>query len=86
MSADTGEIIVCLEDHSSNGTMWNGRRINNETVILSEGDVVEIAGQILRYRHFSPPGSIGSQSQTQDSKIVQEKVGNYLVLPALLGT
>lgn len=56
LTADTSEVIVCLEDTSTNGTMVNARRLSHQVVILMDGDVVEIAGQVFRYSHTSRPG------------------------------
>lgn len=38
---DTGEILVCLEDTSTNGTLYNQRRVSRATRILSDGDCIE---------------------------------------------
>jgi len=39
--ADTGEVLVCLEDLSANGTLYNDRKVSKATVILCEGDRIE---------------------------------------------
>lgn len=43
LQVDTGEVLVCLEDTSTNGTLFNQRKISRGTVILSDGDTIESA-------------------------------------------
>ncbi|GAA5844220.1 hypothetical protein JCM5353_007607, partial [Sporobolomyces roseus] len=56
--ADTGEVLICLEDLSANGTLYNDRKVSKATVILCEGDRIEIGGQVFRFYQTvstSPP-------------------------------
>lgn len=54
---------------------------------MVNGDQVEVAGQRFRYLHACERGREDTQSQamTQLGESGGEKVGNYLVLPPLLG-
>ena len=72
-------MVVCLEDQSTNGTMWNDRRIHRQVVLLIDGDRIEIGGQLFRYSHRSAHGQASSQS-TQDPIVEKQQVGHYLVL------
>lgn len=51
LTVDTGEVLVCLEDTSTNGTLYNQRRVSRATTILSDGDTIESAAL------FPEPGS-----------------------------
>lgn len=85
LTADGGEVVVCLEDQSTNGTMWNDRRIHRQVVLLLDGDRIEIGGQLFRYSHRSEHGQPSSQA-TQDPIVEKQQVGHYLVLAVTLGT
>jgi hypothetical protein len=41
LEADTGEVLVCLEDESTNGILHNDRKVRHTTVVLNDGDKVE---------------------------------------------
>ncbi|EPQ29135.1 uncharacterized protein PFL1_03423 [Pseudozyma flocculosa PF-1] len=41
---DSGEIFVSCEDKSTNGLVWNGSRIRNTSVLLSDGDQIQVPG------------------------------------------
>ena len=78
-------MVVCLEDQSTNGTMWNDRRIHRQVVLLIDGDRIEIGGQLFRYSHRSEHGQASSQA-TQNPSVEKQQVGHYLVLAVTLGT
>lgn len=78
---------MCLEDVSTNGTMWNDRRIARETVVLTDGDEVEVGGQTFVFRDSVLRNGIGIGASEATLKITKETVGEkYLVLNRALGT
>ncbi|KAK4334586.1 Meiosis-specific serine/threonine-protein kinase MEK1 [Rhodotorula toruloides] len=83
LEADTGEVVVCLEDESTNGTLHNDRKIRHTTVVLNDGDKVEIGGQVFRYHH---PAREAAARQDTASDSSPQRVGDYLVLPRTLGS
>ncbi|GEM08154.1 cell-cycle checkpoint protein [Rhodotorula toruloides] len=83
LEADTGEIVVCLEDESTNGTLHNDRKVRRATVVLNDGDKVEIGGQVFRYHHTSRETSARHATA---SGAAPQLVGDYLVLPRTLGS
>ncbi|GAA5870992.1 hypothetical protein JCM3774_003497 [Rhodotorula dairenensis] len=83
LRVDTGEVLVCLEDTSTNGTLFNQRRVSRATVILSDGDIIEIAGHVFRYEHGAN-GTAPSIVSHDESEVCQ--VGDFLVLSKTLGS
>ncbi|GAA5915809.1 hypothetical protein JCM6882_006106 [Rhodosporidiobolus microsporus] len=89
VTADTGEHLATLEDlHSTNGTLHNGRLVGKGgTVVLSEGDRVEIASRVFRYHHTasSPSSPTALTTASPESPSVQQ-VGDFLLSPRTLGS
>ncbi|KAL7337412.1 kinase-like domain-containing protein [Rhodotorula toruloides] len=83
LEADTGEVVVCLEDESTNGTLHNDRKVRHTTVVLNDGDKVEIGGQVFRYHHTARDAAA---RQDAASDAAPQRVGDYLVLPRTLGS
>ncbi|GAA5991952.1 hypothetical protein JCM10908_002287 [Rhodotorula pacifica] len=89
LQVDTGEKLVCLEDTSTNGTLFNQRRVSRATVILSDGDVIEIAGCVFRYQHGGASAAPLSPSQARQQAgcgAAAFYVGDFLVLSKTLGS
>ncbi|GAA5963458.1 hypothetical protein JCM8115_001236 [Rhodotorula mucilaginosa] len=85
LQVDTSEVLVCLEDTSTNGTLFNQRKISRGTVILSDGDIIEIAGCCFRYEHVAPtPALIKAQVDAASGNV--SHVGDFLVLSKTLGS
>ena len=84
---DTGEVAVYLEDLSSNGTLYNDRKLSRQTVLLLNNDQIEIAGQCFSYSHRSDPGTSPFPA-TQESSVARspERIGKFLLLSPLLGS
>ncbi|PLW11269.1 hypothetical protein PCANC_13259 [Puccinia coronata f. sp. avenae] len=88
IECDTGERIVCLEDLSTNGIRYNDRPVRKKAVILSDGDRVEIAGQVFSYTHSSPPGNCQGSPSTSDIPVEFKPtiVGKYQITERVLGS
>ncbi|GAA6008343.1 uncharacterized protein JCM10292_005540 [Rhodotorula paludigena] len=95
LTADTGDTLVCLDDHSTNGTLHNDRRLHHCTVVLCDGDRIEIAGQLFRYHHTAArpvlslsdgPAAAASASTTAESAPAAVRVGDFLVFDRTLGS
>ncbi|GAA5847736.1 hypothetical protein JCM9279_005009 [Rhodotorula babjevae] len=85
--SDTGHTLITLGDGSSNGTLVNGRRVFHRSVVLCDGDRVEIAGQLFRYVHTAPsPPAQPSAADPTTATAAPRKVGHYLVYPRTLGS
>lgn len=84
-------MIVAMEDTSSNGTMHNHRRLSKQSVILSDGDTIEVGSKRLSdvvgraladevqgfvYLHSSQRGSAGELTQEPQ---VEEEVGQNFI-------
>lgn len=80
-----------MEDTSSNGTMHNNRRLSKQSVILSDGDTIEVGSKRLSdvvgraladevqgfvYLHSSQRGSAGELTQEPQ---VEEEVGQNFI-------
>jgi serine/threonine protein kinase len=64
-------MFVSCEDLSSNGLVWNGRKLSQAKLLLGKGDIIEIPRcQAFAYRHLRDDPSPG---ESKDSK--QEKDG-----------
>ncbi|BGP15484.1 hypothetical protein JCM10213v2_003463 [Rhodosporidiobolus nylandii] len=92
LTADTGEHLATLQDlQSTNGTLHNGRLVSRGgSVVLSEGDRVEIAGQVFRYTHTAASPSSSSAAAVAAFEAEQgaqtKQIGNFLVSPRTLGS
>ncbi|GAA5875411.1 hypothetical protein JCM8547_004399 [Rhodosporidiobolus lusitaniae] len=93
ITADTGETLVMLQDTSTNGTMHNGRVVKRgRTVVLSEGDRIEIGKQLFRYSHTAksasaaPPGAGSASASTSVFNGTSTLVGDFLVSSRTLGS
>ncbi|GJN89435.1 hypothetical protein Rhopal_002416-T1 [Rhodotorula paludigena] len=94
LTADTGDTLVCLDDHSTNGTLHNDRRLHHCTVVLCDGDRIEIAGQLFRYHHtaarpvlsLSANPAAASASTIADPAPAAVRVGDFLVFDRTLGS
>ncbi|GAA6057360.1 hypothetical protein JCM3770_005725 [Rhodotorula araucariae] len=83
--SDTGHTLVSLADLSTNGTLVNGRRVHHHSVVLSDGDRFEIAGQLFRYVHTAPaPPALAPGPGP--AAAVPQRVGDFLVYPRTLGS
>ncbi|BGP47556.1 hypothetical protein JCM10450v2_003419 [Rhodotorula kratochvilovae] len=82
--SDTGHTLVSLDDSSSNGTLVNDRRVHRQTVVLSDGDRFEIAGQLFRYVHTAPTPPAPASTATAAS--APQRIGDFLVYPRTLGS
>ncbi|CEQ40584.1 SPOSA6832_02224, partial [Sporobolomyces salmonicolor] len=81
---DTGEVLVYLEDTSTNGTLHNDRKLSRSTVVLCEGDRIEIGRQVFRYAQES---TVQPADQLVKSTIKPPtQLGNYLILDRSLGS
>ncbi|GAA5829942.1 hypothetical protein JCM11251_007941 [Rhodosporidiobolus azoricus] len=98
ITADTGEHFATLQDlHSTNGTLHNGRLIGKGgTVVLSEGDKIEIGSHVFRYHHTAPSPALSSTAfatatSTPASAFFAggqnvQQVGDFLLSPRTLGS
>ncbi|GAA6024015.1 hypothetical protein JCM11491_000531, partial [Sporobolomyces phaffii] len=91
--SDTGQVLVCLRDVSSNGTLHNDRKLSHSTVILRTGDRIEIGRRVLRFfqtMHETPatgppPPHVGPLADDGGAPRF-DRVGDYVVLPCILGS
>ncbi|GAA6007611.1 hypothetical protein JCM10207_006404 [Rhodosporidiobolus poonsookiae] len=89
---DTDETLVILQDTSTNGTLHNDRVVGRgKTVVLSEGDRIEITKHLFRYSHTAP--SFASLPRPSAAPTPQalvpgqpRKIGTYLISPRTLGS
>ncbi|GAA5909030.1 FHA domain-containing serine/threonine-protein kinase [Sporobolomyces salmoneus] len=92
--SDTGEVLICLEDISLNGTLHNDRKLSKSTVVLCEGDRIEIGSQVFRFFQtiIDSSGFTSSRSastaalELYHSLSIFQRVGDYTVLPCTLGS
>lgn len=78
--ADTGDVIVCLEDLSTNGTVHNGRIVLHSIVVLSNGDEFEVAAQRFHFTQATNSPSIIPEAS------LSAKIGDYKILPHNIGS
>ncbi|GAA5863037.1 hypothetical protein JCM1840_002449 [Sporobolomyces johnsonii] len=81
---DTGEVLVYLEDVSTNGTLHNDRKVSRSTVVLCEGDRIEIGKQVFRYAQASAAQPANQLVQSVVKPPTQ--LGDYLILDRSLGS
>jgi meiosis-specific serine/threonine-protein kinase MEK1 len=62
--------------------MHNERKVSKGTVVLCDGDRLEIGGQVFRW---SQPGRQVNASH-ESAPVAKEKIGNYIVFNRLLGS
>ncbi|GAA5886663.1 hypothetical protein JCM16303_001403 [Sporobolomyces ruberrimus] len=94
--SDTGEVLIFLEDVSTNGTLHNERKVSKSTVVLCEGDRIEIGRRVFRFFQTirdvsSPSNATASPSSISSVDLyhtlsASDKVGDYVVLPRALGS
>ncbi|PWN19428.1 kinase-like protein [Microstroma glucosiphilum] len=87
-TTDSGHMFVSCEDLSSNGLLWNGRKLSQAKLLLGKGDIIEIPRcQAFAYRHLQgdPP-----PSETKDGKeegANARRIGHrYTIMSRILGT
>ncbi|KAI5478612.1 cell-cycle checkpoint protein [Pseudohyphozyma bogoriensis] len=73
---DLEETFVTFTDTSTNGTLWNEHRIHRQTLVLSDGDEIEIAGQTFVF-HQTAPGAGGGSG---------EMIEHYWVMNRIMGS
>ncbi|GAA5980438.1 hypothetical protein JCM5350_001501 [Sporobolomyces pararoseus] len=95
--SDTGEILICLEDFSLNGTLHNDRRLSKSTVVLCEGDRIEIGTRVFRFfQTIKDTSSVSNATSLRTASAIAldlyqtlssfKQVGDYTVLPCTLGS
>ncbi|GAA5961265.1 hypothetical protein JCM3765_002890 [Sporobolomyces pararoseus] len=95
--SDTGEILICLEDFSLNGTLHNDRRLSKSTVVLCEGDRIEVGTRVFRFfQTIKDTASVSNVTFPRTSSDLAldlsktlssfKRVGHYTVLPCTLGS
>lgn len=100
-TTDSGHMFVSCEDLSSNGLVWNGRKLSQAKLLLGRGDIIEIPRcQAFAYRHLKddpPPSPTKDGKETQDGEKATNvkkmetpkarKVGHrYTIMSRILGT
>lgn len=68
IQSSQGGVMVSLQDVSSNGIYVNGIRIRKISLLLMDGDIIQIASRSrLKYHLLTNPGSHTDASQNSSA-------------------